>query len=34
MEEVEYITVLNHIDGRIYQYENLEHLTVVGMAEL
>ena len=27
MEEVEYITVLIHIDGRIYQYENLEHLT-------
>ena len=27
MSEVEYITVLNHIDGRIYQYENLEHLT-------
>ena len=26
MEEVEYITVLDHSDGRVYQYENLEHL--------
>ena len=27
MEEVEYITVLDFIKGRVYQYENLEHLT-------
>ena len=25
--ELEYITVLDHSDGRVYQYENLEHLT-------
>ena len=24
--ELEYITVLDHSDGRVYQYENLEHL--------
>jgi len=25
--ELEYITVLDFIKGRVYQYENLEHLT-------
>ena len=25
--ELEYITVLDYSDGRVYQYENLEHLT-------
>ena len=25
--ELEYITVLDHSNGRVFQYENLEHLT-------